>query len=41
MINIEQKLCINELLDEKYSRIPVYEGDIDNIIGVLYLIRLF
>ena len=41
MINIEQKLCINELLDEKYSRIPVYEGDIDNIIGVLYLKDFF
>ena len=26
-----------ELLEENYSRIPVYEGDIDNIIGVLYL----
>lgn len=37
MINIEQQLSIDELLEENYSRIPVYEGDIDNIIGILYL----
>lgn len=37
MINIEQELLIDELLKENYSRIPVYEGDIDNIIGILYL----
>jgi putative hemolysin len=24
------------IIDEKYSRIPVYEGNIDNIVGVLY-----
>ncbi len=28
---------LEEMLIEKYSRIPVYEGDIDNIIGILYL----
>lgn len=27
---------INKLLETKYSRIPVYEDDIDNIIGILY-----
>ena len=27
---------IEKLLDTKYSRIPVYEDDIDNIIGILY-----
>lgn len=27
---------IDQLLETKYSRIPVYEDDIDNIIGVLY-----
>ncbi len=27
---------IDELLETKYSRIPVYEDDIDNIIGILY-----
>ena len=39
LINID--LSIDEYLDEllamKYSRIPVYEGDIDNIIGILYI----
>ncbi len=29
------------LEDTPYSRIPVYEGSIDNIIGVLYLNRLY
>jgi putative hemolysin len=28
---------LDELLAAKYSRIPVYEGDTDNIIGVLYM----
>lgn len=28
---------LNELLETKYSRIPVYEDDIDNIIGILYV----
>lgn len=28
---------IDELLNLKYSRIPVYKEDIDNIIGILYL----
>ena len=37
MINIKLPLSIEELLEENYSRIPVYEGDMDNIIGVLYL----
>ena len=41
MINIEQELSIEELLEENYSRIPVYEGGIDNIIGVLYLKDFF
>ena len=39
LININDD--INKVLDEiislGYSRIPVYEGDIDNIIGVLYV----
>jgi putative hemolysin len=28
---------VRELLEEQYSRIPVYEEDLDNIIGILYL----
>ncbi|AVQ26718.1 MULTISPECIES: hemolysin family protein [Fusobacterium] len=28
---------LDELLETKHSRIPVFEGDIDNIIGVLYI----
>jgi Domain of unknown function DUF21./CBS domain./Transporter associated domain. len=28
---------IEELLEAKYSRIPVYEEDIDNIIGILFI----
>lgn len=29
--------CLNYMLREPYSRFPLYEGDIDNILGVLYL----
>ncbi len=39
MIDLEDD--IDEYLDEmmtlKYSRIPVYEGEVDNILGILYL----
>lgn len=34
-------LIINEVLEEKYSRVPVYEEDIDNIIGILFIKDLF
>ena len=37
MSNSQLPLSIEELLEENYSRIPVYEGDMDNIIGILYL----
>lgn len=39
LIDINQPVTqfIDKLLDEKYSRIPVYDDDIDNIIGVLYM----
>ncbi|MDF2595574.1 MAG: CBS/transporter-associated domain protein [Clostridia bacterium] len=39
MINVNKPLneYLDELLEEKYSRMPVYEGDSDNIIGVLYM----
>lgn len=38
-LDIEDKLEESlKIIDEsRYSRIPVYEGDIDNIIGILYL----
>lgn len=32
---------LEDLLEEKYSRIPVYEGDNDNIIGILYMKDFF
>lgn len=28
---------IDQLIEERYSRIPVYEGNSDNIIGILYM----
>lgn len=39
MININDNLpdYVDELLEERYARIPVYERDIDNIIGILYM----
>jgi putative hemolysin len=32
---------IESIIEEKYSRIPVYKDDIDNIIGILYVKDLF
>lgn len=29
--------CLNFMLEQPYSRYPLYEGDIDNIIGIVYL----
>ncbi len=39
MIDINEPFdkFLEEMLNLKYSRIPVYEGEVDNIIGVLYL----
>lgn len=39
MININEPFdkFLEEMLNLKYSRIPVYEDEVDNIIGVLYL----
>ena len=39
MINISDNLpdYVDELLEERYARVPVYERDIDNIIGILYM----
>lgn len=38
-INIKDSLnsYLDELLEMRYSRIPVYEDDIDNVIGILYM----
>lgn len=32
---------INIILEENYSRIPVYDDDIDNIVGILYMKDIF
>jgi putative hemolysin len=39
MININDNLAdyVDELLEERYARVPVYEKDSDNIIGILYM----
>lgn len=39
MININDNLAdyVDELLEERYARIPVYEKDSDNIIGIMYM----
>ncbi|MDD4563888.1 MAG: hemolysin family protein [Eubacteriales bacterium] len=39
MININDNLAdyVDELLERRFSRVPVYERDIDNIIGILYI----
>ncbi|MDR0570591.1 MAG: hemolysin family protein [Clostridiales Family XIII bacterium] len=39
MININEPLSsyVDELLEEKYSRVPVYDKDVDDVIGVLYM----
>lgn len=40
-INEQNSSIISEILEEKYSRVPVYENDIDNIIGILFIKDLF
>lgn len=40
-INAPLNELIEQILEEKYSRIPVYEDDVDNIIGILYIKDLF
>ena len=40
-ISTSREIIIDKVLEEKYSRIPVYEEDIDNIIGILYIKDLF
>ncbi|MTI48229.1 MAG: HlyC/CorC family transporter [Firmicutes bacterium] len=40
-INFSKEVFLNKLMENHYSRIPVYDEDIDNIIGILYLKDLF
>jgi putative hemolysin len=40
-INVPVREMINQIIEEQYSRIPVYEEDTDNIIGVLYMKDIF
>lgn len=39
--NTDIKKSINLILKENYSRIPVYEDEIDNIVGVIYMKEIF
>jgi putative hemolysin len=43
LIDIEKPLSeyLDELIEERYSRVPVYEGANDNIIGILYVKDFF
>lgn len=36
-INTPIKEVMEELMEENYSRVPVYEEEIDNVIGILYM----
>ena len=36
-INAPTEEYIDEMMELRYSRIPVYEDDSDNIIGILYI----
>lgn len=36
-VDTDVEYAAHFMLEEKYSRYPVYEGDIDNIIGILHL----
>lgn len=40
-INTPVQELIDEVLEEQYSRIPVYEEETDNIIGILFMKDLF
>ncbi len=40
-INDSPKRLINNMLEERYSRVPIYEDDIDNIIGILHIKDMF
>ncbi len=36
-INLSPKQILQQVIQENYSRVPVYEEEIDNIIGILYM----
>ncbi len=40
-VNESIRDCIKDILDENFSRIPVYENEIDNVIGILHMKDLF
>lgn len=40
-INDEITDILDEMIEERYSRVPVYDKDIDNIIGVLHVKDIF
>lgn len=40
-VNENIRDCIKDILDENFSRIPVYENEIDNVIGILHMKDLF
>ena len=40
-VNASIKENINTILSENYSRIPIYDDDIDNIVGILYMKDIF
>jgi CBS domain containing-hemolysin-like protein len=35
-VNASQEELLNKCLEEGHSRIPIYEGSIDNIVGIVY-----
>jgi CBS domain containing-hemolysin-like protein len=41
VVEVEQPLQIKEIIDSGFSRIPVIEGSIDNVIGILHIKDLF
>lgn len=40
-INLPVSEMIDKIVEEQYSRIPIYDNDNDNIIGILYMKDLF
>jgi putative hemolysin len=43
MININEPVAsyVDELLEERFSRVPVYDKDVDDVVGVLYMKDFF